>query len=152
MQFSCIGLFCVQMLAFKHLTVELASHTMKSKINALFLLLMSNCPACKQQNPIDFQKRLVGEWQIVDSKRKGPDLLIYPITDGGLFAYDDLSGRWRSYSAWLSDDRDILLGRQGCTMRYSLRLLYLSKQDRLVVDDTIVLQHSRMIPRQPIRY
>jgi hypothetical protein len=139
------------MLAFKHLIVELASHTMKSKINVLVLLLMSSCLACKQQNPIDFQKRLVGEWQIVDSKRKEPDLLIYPMADGGLFAYDDLSGKWRSYSAWLSDSRDTLLGRQGCTMHYSFRLSYLSEQDRLVVDDTIVLQHSRVIPRQPIR-
>ncbi len=151
MQFNCIGLFRVQILTLKHLIIKLALHVMKPKTGALFLILIGSCFSCKRQNPIDFQERLVGEWQIAGSKNEAPDLLIYPMTDGGLFAYDDLSGRWRSYSAWLSESRDTLLGRQGCTMQYAFRLSYLPDQDRLVVDYTIVLRHSKMIPRQPAR-
>ena len=123
---------------------------MKLRANILILSFIS-FTACEKHNPADFQKKLVGEWKVIGSKGIDPNLFIYPISDGGLFVYDDLSGRWRSYSAWLSNSRDTLLGKQGCVRQYALRLSYLSEQDRLVVDDTIVLQHSRMIPRQPIR-
>ena len=123
---------------------------MKSRANILILLFIS-FTACEKHNPTDFQKKLVGEWKVIGSKVIDPNLFVYPVSDGGLFVYDDLSGRWRSYSAWLSDSRGTLLGRQGYVRQYALRLSYLSEQDRLVVDDTIVLQHSRMIPRQPIR-
>jgi hypothetical protein len=124
---------------------------MKRKASALFSMLTSICTACQQQNPIDFQERLVGEWQIVDSKKEEPDLLIYAMNDRGLFAYANLSGRWRSYSAWLSDDRSMLLGRQGCIMQYPFYLSYLPEQDRLIVNDTVVLEHSSLIPRHPQR-
>jgi hypothetical protein len=121
---------------------------MKGKTNYLLLLVNSLCIACSHHNPIDLQKRLVGEWRVVGSKSQNPNWLIYPLSDGGLFAYDNLSGRWRSYSAWLSNDRDKLLGRQGCTTHYSFILSYLSEQDRVIVDDTIVLEHSKLIPRK----
>lgn len=121
---------------------------MKCKTKVLVLILGNICVNCTHHNPVDFQRRLIGEWQVTGSKIRDSNLLIYPISDGGLFAYDDLSGHWRSYSAWLSKDRGILLGRQGCTIQYSFHLSYLPEQDRLVIDDTIVLEHSKLIPRQ----
>ncbi|WP_223653681.1 hypothetical protein [Hymenobacter psoromatis] len=105
--------------------------------------------SCKQQNPADFKGKLVGEWQIVGAKSKEPNLLIYLIDDGGLFAHDDLTGKWRGYSAWLSDDRNTLLGRQGCTEHYALRISYLPTQDRIVINDTFLLRHISLVPRQP---
>jgi hypothetical protein len=105
--------------------------------------------ACSRQNPIDFQKRLVGELRVVGSKVKATNLLVYTLSGGGLLAYDNLSGCWRSYSAWLFDDHDELLGRQGCAIHYTLRLLYLPEEDRLMVSDTITLEHVSLIPRQP---
>ena len=122
---------------------------MKCRVNYLLLLFSSLFIACSHhQNPVDFQKRFAGEWRIVGSKSQTPNWLVYPLSDGGLFAYDNLSGRWHSYSAWLSDDRDKLLGRQGCTIHYTFRLLYLPEEDRLMVNDTIILEHIKLIPKK----
>ncbi len=152
MQLNCIGLFRVQILSLMHpvcvLLFEQARLYMKCRIKVLVLLLSSLCAACNRQKPVISQRILVGEWQVIESKSQNPNLLIYPLSDGGLFACDDLSGRWRSYSAWLSKDHTALLGRQGCTKQYSFRLSYLQKHDRLVVNDTVVLEHSKLIPRQ----
>ena len=121
---------------------------MKITLNSLFLLLVITEISCKQKNPVDFQGKLVGEWQLFGAKDKKPNLLIYPMVDGGLFVYDNLAGKWRSYSAWLSDDRSALLGRQGCTKHYSFRLSYLPIQDKLIIDDSLVLMHTNLVPRQ----
>jgi hypothetical protein len=85
---------------------------MKNFIIILLFFVFAIAASCNSENPIDFQEMLVGEWQLIKEKGKDPNLLIYPINNGGLFVYDNLTGKWRGYSAWLSDDRNTLLGRQ----------------------------------------
>ena len=94
------------------------------------------------------ERRLVGEWQIVGKSGEMPNLLVYPLSDGGLFVYDNFYDRWRSYSAWLSADRDTLFGRQGCLSHYALCLKYRAENDVIVINDTIELKHIKLVPRQ----
>ena len=122
---------------------------MRNLENGLFLLFLMVLSSCKKGNPLDLEKRLVGHWQIINSKSHRPNMVIYPMRGGGLFVYDSLSKRrngWRSYSAWLSDTRDTLIGRQGCTQHYALRIAYLADLDRIVIDDTITMRHTRLRP------
>ena len=122
---------------------------MRNSTSFLFLLMPVMLSSCKKGNPLDLEKRLVGRWQIINSKGHRPNMVIYPMTGGGLFVYDSLSKRrswWRSYSAWLSDTRDTLMGRQGCTQHYALRIAYLADLDRIVIDDTIIMRHTKLRP------
>jgi len=68
-------------------------------------------------------------------------MIIHQLTDGGMFAHDSIGQRWRGYSAWLSRNNDTLFGRQGCTMHYKMKVSYIPEGDRIVINDTIVLQH-----------
>ena len=75
-------------------------------------------------------------------------MVVYPNNRGKLFIYDSLTERkngWRSYSARLSSNRDTIIGRQGCTEQYALGVLYLAGKDRIVIDDSIVMQHIGLL-------
>ena len=75
-------------------------------------------------------------------------MVVYPNDRGKLFIYDSLTERkngWRSYSVRLSSTRDTIIGRQGCTEQYTIKILYLSEQDRIVIDDSIVMQHIGLL-------
>ena len=122
---------------------------MKTFICSLLLPALAVSNSCKKSNPVDLEKRLVGRWQIINSKGSRPNIIVYPMNDGELFVYDSLTKRmdgWRSYSAWLSQSRDTIIGRQGCTKHYALRVAYLADQDRIVIDDSITLRHTRLWP------